>query len=151
MKKTLFLLFIFIYSKTNAQTFIGKVGMATNTISSITYANADSIMSKYGYKFLDYYERKNTKIYIDSKAERFDVEETLLIYFTEKLDELQAITLNLTEGKFNESLVLMKFYKFQNEDFKFGNNNGLKWVKSDSPYRFFTDAKHKTITVFYVP
>lgn len=149
MKKILPLLLILNYTVATAQTFIGKVGIAVNSIKSITYANSDQVMLSYGYRFADYFEVKSTKIYYNPKDG--SKKDLLSIYFTRELDKVQAISLILTKEEFAESVQLMKHYRFKSEDSKVWDNKGLKWYKSDYPIRFFTDQKHHTIMVFYLP
>lgn len=136
----------------NAQDLSGKVGMATEVIQKITFKNVEDVVRDYDYIFGGDIDSPYTKGFvIDKDGEKLKSEDMFFCYFDEDTKSIQAIVLILTKKEYSLTIKELKEQNYQTEAMTFMDNYGLRWAKKNSAFRYFSDAKNKTISVFYIP
>lgn len=137
----------------SAQNFSGKVGMATEVVNKLTFKNATSVFADYNYTFEEgVVDNPYTKVFVlDRDGGKFRDQDLITCYFDNSTKKVQAIVLILTNKEYSQTIKELKEQDYQTEAMTILGNYGLRWAKKSSAFRYFADAKHKTIAVFYIP
>lgn len=136
----------------NAQDLSGKVGMATEVIQKISLKNVEDVFKDYDYIFGGDIDSPYTKAFsIDRDGGKLKSEDILVCYFDKDTKSTQAIVLILTKKEYSLTIKELKKQNYQSEAMTIMGNYGLRWTKKKSAFRYFSDAEHKTISVFYIP